>query len=187
MIGRGGRVRALSAAGLAAVVAAGCSTSADVRLIEKSMEPAIRSGELVELDAFAYDDRDPRRGEIITFGPPAGVDSLTCPVEPAPGAPCGEPAGRGDGPSLIKRVIAQPGDTVAIDVRGRAIVNGETESGTDIIQCRPTDECELPEPITVPPGHLFVMGDNRPYSGDSRDFGPIEIDSVEGKVTPPER
>lgn len=175
-------------AALVALVAAGCSMDAKVRLIEKSMEPTIRSGEYVNFDEYAYDsDYGPQRGDIISFGPPAGIDELTCQTTPVEGAPCDAPAGEGDGASLIKRVIGLPGDRIAIAPDGRAIVNGEKLEEPQIIPCRPADECELPEPITVPDDTYFVMGDNRPYSGDSRDFGPIEAHTVEGEVAPPER
>lgn len=187
MIGSDGRRRAGLMAALAAVVAAGCSADTKVRLIEKSMEPAIRSGEYVNLDEYAYSGSGPERGDIISFGPPAGVDELTCPIQPAEGSPCDAPAGEGDGASLIKRVIGVPGDRIAIADDGRAILNGAKLDEPDIIPCAPEDECELSNPITVPDETYFVMGDNRPYSGDSRDFGPIEEYTIEGEVTPPDR
>jgi signal peptidase I len=172
----------------AALIVAGCSTDTKVRLIEKSMEPTIRSGEYVNFDEFAYDESfGPRRGDIISFGPPAGVDELECQGELFQGSPCDAPAGEGDGASLIKRVIGLPGDRIAIAADGRAIVNGEKLDEPQIIPCKPADECELADPITVPDKTYFVMGDNRPYSGDSRDFGPIEEHTVEGAITPPER
>jgi signal peptidase I len=173
---------------IAAFAVTGCSTDTKVRLIEKSMEPTIRSGEYANLDEYAYNGDEPvRRGDIISFKPPAGIDDLSCQGTPAEGAPCDVPAGEGDGASLIKRVIALPGETVAIADDGRAVVDGATLDEPQIIECKPEDECELPEEITVPDDTFFVMGDNRPYSGDSRDFGPIEAYTIEGRITPPER
>ena len=182
----GRRVRAALGVAAVAVVVAGCAGT-QVRLVEKSMEPTVRSGEFVELDEFAYGDSGPDYGDIVSFAPPAGDDDFACQEEPAEDAPCGAPAGYGEGASYIKRVIAVGGDSIAIDADGRAILNGEPQDEDYVIPCKPADECALPEPITVPQGHLFVMGDNRPYSGDSRHFGPIEVDAVEGKVTPPDR
>jgi signal peptidase I len=169
-----------------ALAVSGCS-GAHVRLIEKSMEPTVRSGELVDLDEWAYDDTNPGRGDIISFAPPEGADDFSCEEPPFEDSPCGAPSVPGEGTSLIKRVIAIPGDTVAIASDGRVILNGEHQDEDYVIPCREEDECGLPDPITVPTDNYFVMGDNRPYSGDSRHFGPIYYASVEGKVTPPER
>jgi signal peptidase I len=189
MIRGTGRVQAsVAAASVLALVATGC-TGTKVRTIEKSMEPTIRSGEFVELDSYAYEDgSEPRRGDLISFRGPSGVDTETC-GEPGPeGAPCMRPTPElSPETSLIKRVIALPGDTIAIAADGRAILNGTKREEPYVIPCKPEDECGLPEEIDVPDGHLFVMGDNRPYSGDSRHFGPIDMDGLEGRVTPPER
>jgi signal peptidase I len=187
MIRSARRTRAVLATGAAAFAAAGCAGT-QVRLVEKSMEPTVRSGEFVEFDQWAYDeDTPPERGDIISFKPPAsGDDELSCNELPPEGSPCSAPAGVGEGTSLVKRVIALPGETIAIADDGRAIVNGAKLEEDQIIPCRPDeDDCGLPEPITVAPGHYFVMGDNRPYSGDSRDFGPIELDAIEGEIKPP--
>lgn len=188
MIGRGRRVRAPLAAAVLAVAAAGCTSGTQVRLVEKSMEPTVRSGEFVDLDEFAYDDHaNPERGDIISFRPPAGADDFTCGAETSDGASCARPTLElSGGASLIKRVIAVPGDRVAIDADGTAVVNGVRLKEDYIIRCKEADECALPEPVVVPGSHYFVMGDNRPYSGDSRHFGPIEERGIEGRVTPPE-
>lgn len=181
------RVQATFAAALVAVAAAGC-TGTKVRTVEKSMEPAIRSGEFVELDEFAYDDGDePNRGDIISFRAPAGADTDTCGDSGPEEAPCALPTAElSDDTSLIKRVIAVPGDTIAIAPDGRAILNGVKREEPYVIPCKAEDECGLPQEIDVPDGHLFVMGDNRPYSGDSRHFGPIDMEGLEGRVTPPD-
>jgi signal peptidase I len=81
--------------------------------------------------------------------------------------------------SVIKRVIALPGDEVRIsgDI---AYVNGMVStaaSGAIVIAERP----DL-DPITVPEGHVYLMGDNRPVSYDSRFIGPVALSSVTGRV-----
>jgi signal peptidase I len=186
MIRTGRRARAPLAAAIVLALG-GCTSGTQVRLIEKSMEPTIRSGEYVDLDEFAFEEGEgPERGEIISFRPPKGSDDFTCGAEPYEDAPCGLPTAElSDGASLIKRVIALPGETVAIDPDGTAVVNGERLEEDYLIRCRESDECALRRPVTVPPGYYFVLGDNRPYSGDSRHFGPIDEDGIEGRVKPP--
>lgn len=80
---------------------------------------------------------------------------------------------------LVKRVIGLPGDV--IDIRGGEVyVNGVKETGDYVLG--PTLVFSGEYPITVPPGKLFVMGDNREISKDSRNFGCIDARSVEGKA-----
>lgn len=80
---------------------------------------------------------------------------------------------------LIKRVIAVAGDTV--DIRdGQVYVNGELLDEPYVKGTTPG--MALDYPFVVPEGHLFVMGDNRENSKDSRTFGPISLNSVEGKA-----
>ena len=89
---------------------------------------------------------------------------------------------------LIKRVIGLPGDTVSIaqcvvSVNGKAIAEPYLNS-YDLNQSNLDDRCRVPEmpAITVEPHHLFVMGDNRPQSFDSRMFGTIDEKLVIGRA-----
>lgn len=80
---------------------------------------------------------------------------------------------------LIKRVIAVEGDTV--DIRdGLVYINGELLNEPYVKGYTPKMELECP--FIVPEGQIFVMGDNRENSLDSRSFGPVSINSVEGKA-----
>jgi signal peptidase I len=89
---------------------------------------------------------------------------------------------------LIKRVIGLPGDTVSIaecvvSVNGTAIAEPYLNN-YDLNQPNLDDRCRVPEmpAITVEPHHLFVMGDNRPQSFDSRMFGTIDEKLVIGRA-----
>lgn len=80
---------------------------------------------------------------------------------------------------LVKRVIGLPGDV--IDIRdGEVYINGVKETGDYVHGVIPPFSGEYP--LTVPPGKLFVMGDNREISKDSRSYGCIDARSVEGKA-----
>ena len=81
--------------------------------------------------------------------------------------------------SVIKRVIALPGHEVHV-LGDIAYVNGTVSTvaaGAIVIAERP----DL-DPITVPEGHVYLMGDNRPVSYDSRLIGPVALSSVTGRV-----
>ena len=102
----------------------------------------------------------PRRGDIIVFNPP-----VSNPNKP-----------------YIKRVIGLAGDRITFH-DGYVYVNGQKLNEPyikgPITDCSsPTQYCDL----TVPPGDVFVLGDNRENSSDSRYFGPVSIDSIIGKA-----
>ena len=89
---------------------------------------------------------------------------------------------------LIKRVIGVPGDSVSIAGCVVSVNGSEIEepylNDYDLAQQNLEDRCRVPEMASaiVEPGHLFVMGDNRPQSFDSRMFGTIEEDLVVGRA-----
>lgn len=83
---------------------------------------------------------------------------------------------------FIKRVVAVAGDTIALR-DGRAIVNGRSRTEPYVRPCpigAPT--CNFTEELRVPPGTLYLLGDNRNMSLDSRFFGPIPSRWVIGTV-----
>ena len=89
---------------------------------------------------------------------------------------------------LIKRVIALPGETIEIRecvvlIDGKAILEPYLND-YDIQQINLEDRCRVPElqPTKISDDHIFVMGDNRPQSFDSRMFGEIELDLVVGRA-----
>lgn len=87
---------------------------------------------------------------------------------------------RAEGKRYIGRVAAVAGDVVQMNDSGSMTVNGSGQSGEILF---PTyARGELAYPYTVPQGCLYVLGDRRTDTQDSRDFGPIPMESVEGKV-----
>lgn len=143
-----------------------------------SMEPTLLPGDRVLVNKLTYRVGEPSRGDVVVFDSPFDVDApesipraLVRNVAEALGI--GSPAS-----DFIKRVVALPGDTVEIH-EGRVFVNGEPlEEG--YVQ----EESFLGEyaAVEVPAGHVFVMGDNRNHSQDSRVFGPVAIDQVVGRA-----
>ena len=87
---------------------------------------------------------------------------------------------RGGKTSYIKRVIGVEGDHIKIE-EGKVYLNGE-ELNEPYLRDGITTASDLFTDIKVPEGYVFVMGDNRPHSTDSRSFGCIPLEKVESKV-----
>lgn len=149
----------------------------------ESMVPTLHVGDRLLVNKFVYRFHEPRRGDIIVFRAPAAADSETHKER-----------------DLVKRVVAIPGDT--IEIRDHHLyVNGERPddyfvSGFDRFGGLMEDRTYLDsgfqvydglkkvtdEKAKVPPGRLFVMGDNRNNSNDSRFWGALERNRVIGKA-----
>lgn len=86
---------------------------------------------------------------------------------------------RARGEQVIKRVVALAGDTVRVE-GGRAVVNGAPEATEAPLIVSDSDVSTAE--ITVPDGYVYVLGDNRPVSLDSRFYGPVPLDLVKGRV-----
>jgi signal peptidase I len=145
----------------------------------------------VLVNKLVYDFRDPRRGEIIVFKrPPRWPDENTFTVSSNPvlrffhdvGTAIGIAPSTGS--DFIKRVIGIPGDHVVccnahrqITVNGHALV----EPYIDLEADSPAS-AYTPFNVTVPKGQLFVMGDHRDDSDDSRVNGPVPISDVVGRA-----
>lgn len=144
------------------------------RIPSGSMEPTLTIGQRVLTNRLST---TPGLGDIVVFHPPAGADPDN-PVcgnpDQGPGhqQPCGKPVSRESSATYIKRVVGLPGDRIAV-VNGHVIRNGVREKDPYITPCGGVPECNLPKPITVPPGEYFMMGDNRGDSDDSRFWGPV--------------
>lgn len=151
----------------------------------QSMEPNLHSGQYILVNKIVYFHFDmnaplrllpgsaglaprivypftmPRRGDVVVFEYPNDFSK-----------------------DYIKRVIGLPGETVEIR-DGRVYVNGALIDepylqGTPTT-CRVEDACAR-GPVTVQPGTIFVMGDNRANSSDSREWNELPLDRVIGKA-----
>ena len=121
-----------------------------------SMIPTLQINDRVLVNKFIYRFTEPSRGDIVVFESVDDPDT-----------------------DLIKRVVGLPGDRVAVR-SWRLVVNGEPQK-------EPFTNKKFPDTsffaaTTVPENHVFVMGDNRANSQDSRVFGPLPKKNIEGEA-----
>lgn len=133
-------------------------------VVGRSMEDTLHNDDQLIVDKLSLHFSHPQRGDIVT-------------VNGAKTHKKDETAGM-----LVKRVVAIPGDT--LDFKdGKVIVNGEEIEENYLSPGTYTMEpFDWQGEITVPAGHYFVLGDNRGNSADSRIFGPVPEEAIEGKV-----
>jgi signal peptidase I len=142
------------------------------RIPSESMEPTLDVGQRVLVNRLGHRFGNPSIGDILVFHPPAGSDTNQCGAPVKQGQPCGQPTSERSDVNFIKRVVAGPGDTIAIR-DGRVVRNGELQKESYVRPCVGGEQCNFPVPVKVPPGHWFMMGDNRGSSDDSRFWGPV--------------
>ena len=119
----------------------------------QSMEPTLHNHERVIVEKVSYYFHSPRRGDVVVLHNPNGEGLL------------------------IKRVVGLPGEEIAVQ-KGQVIINGRPLEEPWSVQVGGAD---FP-PTLVPAGCVFVLGDNRPHSNDSRAFGPVPIDEIVGRA-----
>ena len=119
-----------------------------------SMEPTLHHGERLLVTKLPYRFREPKRGEIVVFRYPR--DHRT---------------------DFIKRVLALPGEKVEMRL-GRLYINDQPLEEPYVHQA---GMFTMP-PLVVPEGQVFVLGDNRTNSEDSRVFGPVDMEDIKGKA-----
>lgn len=145
-----------------------------------SMENTFIEGEKIYIDKISYNFSDPESGDTIVFLEGEineGIkDRVLTVLEDVKMKFEGNPRRN----RYIKRVIGIPGDKIEIK-DGKVYVNDKLLEEPYIKGT--TVKKTLEYPVTVPQGKLFVMGDNRENSNDSRSFGFVDYRSVEGKVT----
>jgi signal peptidase I len=128
--------------------------TARIRVDGSSMEPSFHDGDYVIVNRLAYQFGDIQRGDVIVFPYPLNEQD-----------------------DYIKRVIGLPGDRVSV-YGGIVYVNGEPINEPYIMEQPREDKAEQ----IVPEGYVFVMGDNRNASSDSRTWGPLSIDKIIGQA-----
>ena len=124
------------------------------RVYGLSMEPNLHTNQRLVIEKLSYHLHSPNRGDVVVLHDPGGSPEL-----------------------LIKRIIGLPGERVTV-ADGRVYIDGA-----------PLDEPYLTQPTQgggrswlVPPLHVFVMGDNRSASRDSRIFGPVALEELIGRA-----
>ena len=85
-----------------------------------------------------------------------------------------------NGQQYIGRILARQGDTVMLDESGKLRINGTAQNGEILYPTYAEEGLEYP--LTVPENHVFILGDYRTQTVDSRDFGPVPMECVAGKV-----
>jgi signal peptidase I len=133
-----------------------------IQMQQMSMEPILEPGDaLLMTPASAFD-----RGDIVAFRAPTGYDVAEVP--------------------FIKRVVGLPGESVSIH-DGRVFVGGAALVEPYVFPGRePFEATETPPDRSswdIPAGEVFLLGDHRSVSSDSRVFGPVPITSILGRVT----
>jgi signal peptidase I len=145
----------------------------------ESMEPTLRKNDRILVNKLSYKVHDINRGDLVVFEKP--------PNEPA-----------SDINDLIKRVIARPGETIELHTDGTITIDDRllsepyladgqapgplTMTRDQFVDGACTNPISESTRCTVGDGFVFVMGDNRNHSHDSRAFGPIDEDLVVGRA-----
>jgi signal peptidase I len=129
------------------------TVSARIRVDGSSMDPTLHNGQFVMVNRWSYKFSSPSHGDIVVFPYPRDPEQ-----------------------EYIKRIIGLPGDSIGI-TGGKVYVNDQ-ELIEPYIAAPPRSQGVW----VIPEGQIFVLGDNRNNSQDSRNFGPVPIDDVIGKA-----
>lgn len=127
-----------------------------------SMEPSFFDNEYLIVDEISYRFNLPERGDIVVFKNPQNENE-----------------------TFIKRIIGLPGERIEVKNSQIEIFNDEYPDGTILNEPYIDNKANvafLNTIVNLKQDEYFVMGDNRPFSMDSRIFGPIKFDTIIGKV-----
>jgi signal peptidase I len=124
------------------------------RVYGQSMQPNLHTNERLVVEKLSYHFHGPRRGDVVVLHDPSGSSEL-----------------------LIKRVVGLPGERVTV-ADGRVFIDGIQLDEPYLNQ----ETQSAGRSWLVPPLQVFVMGDNRQASRDSRSFGPVPRDEIIGRA-----
>jgi len=150
------------------------------KIPSESMVPTLEIGQRVLVNRVANNFTDPKRGDVVVFKAPVEAQSNACAAPPPAGLPCVTPSTRKGPETFIKRVVGLEGDRLKIE-NGKVVRNGKPEDNPAAQRCESGD-CTFTNEIRVPKGHLWLMGDNRGASSDSRVWGPVPRDWIIGEA-----
>ncbi|HEY8420739.1 MAG TPA: signal peptidase I [Thermoclostridium sp.] len=146
---------------------------------QSSMQNTLMEGHTLIIDKISYQFSEPKRGDIVVFLRGENTKGFVNRYKVFLKDVELRFAKSFRTNRLIKRVIAVEGDK--IDIRdGNVYINDEMLNEPYVKGITPG--MEMSYPYVVPEGYVFVMGDNRENSLDSRSFGPVSINSIEGKA-----
>ena len=124
----------------------------------QSMEPNFYEKDYLIIDELSYRFRAPKRGEVVVFRAPAGSDYY------------------------LKRIVGLPGEQVRIENQKVVVYNDDHPQGVIVDEVYLAENTPGSITISLAPDELFVLGDNRDASYDSRRFGPIKIGNIVGRA-----
>ena len=148
----------------------------------ESMVPTLEIGQRVLVNRIGARFTDPNVGDVVVFHPPAGAegDNACGGGTPPAGQACARRRPSSADVNFIKRVVAGPGDRIAID-DGHVILNGKRQKEPFARPCGGGEGCDYPQrDHRFRAGHYFMMGDNRGSSDDSRFWGPVPSNWIIG-------
>ncbi len=128
-----------------------------VKVDGPSMNPTLTHGDLLYTNRFMY---EPEQGDIVIFRPPHSPET-----------------------PYVKRVIAVAGQSVTINAQEHSVIVDGRILAEDYIKEPLLSAGIMQYPVKVPEGYIFVLGDNRNNSTDSRTIGLIPVENVIGKAT----